>query len=263
MINFAKRAIRKILNSAGSFKARLELSRLEKNKGYCPVCEAETVFIVYGPWLRDHYLCKRCRTIPRNRALINALNKFAPDWRKQSLHESSPQGAVSKFLKDKCADYSSSHYYADVPRGQYKDGHRSEDLSRLTFPDNSFDLLITSDVFEHVYEPDIAFKEIARVIKPGGMHIFTMPWYPELKKTVQRTKLRPDGTEEFLLEPVYHGNPIGGKGAIVTFDWGLDFTDFIFKHSGMTTTIYFETNRQNGIDGKFLEVFISRKAYAE
>jgi ubiquinone/menaquinone biosynthesis C-methylase UbiE len=62
-----------------------------------------------------------------------------------------------------------------VPRGQYKGEHRSEDLRALTFPDQSFDLFITSDVFEHVFEPEKGFGDIARVLKPGGMHIFTMP----------------------------------------------------------------------------------------
>ncbi|HET6990508.1 MAG TPA: class I SAM-dependent methyltransferase, partial [Bacteroidia bacterium] len=169
-------------------------------------------------------------------------------------------GEVSKFLKRKCAGYSSSHYFSDVPRGEYKGEFRSEDLSAMTFPDRSFDLIITSDVFEHVFEPAKAFSEINRVLKPGGMHIFTMPWIPWQKTTQQRAKLLPDGTIEYFKKAEYHGNPIGGgKGSLVTFDWGLDFTDFIYNNSGMTTTIYLEVDRKKGLDGKFLEVFISRK----
>jgi hypothetical protein len=36
----------------------------------------------------------------------------------------------------------------------------SEDLEALTFPDESFDLVITQDVFEHVLRPAKAFAEI-------------------------------------------------------------------------------------------------------
>lgn len=42
------------------------------------------------------------------------------------------------------------------------DGHE------LPFADNQFDLVVTTSVFEHLYNPFQAAKEIARVLKPGG-----------------------------------------------------------------------------------------------
>jgi SAM-dependent methyltransferase len=164
------------------------------------------------------------------------------------------------FLKNTCRQYSSSQYFEDVPRGRYQNGERSEDLSALTFGDNSIDILVTQDVFEHVMEPEKAFKEIARVLRPGGAHIFSMPWYPELKRTRQRARVE-NGAVVHTEEPQYHGNPVDrAKGSLVTFDWGLDFTDIIFKASGMTTIIYLQRDRSKGLDGKFLEIFVSRKS---
>jgi SAM-dependent methyltransferase len=161
-----------------------------------------------------------------------------------------------------CPQYSSSHYYDNVPRGHFENGFRSEDLSEMTFANDQFDIFITSDVFEHVFEPEKAFSEIARVLKPGGSHVFTMPWYRDIDKSVQRAKLE-DGKITNVLEPVFHGNPISEEGSLVTFDWGKDFCDFIYKCSGMTTTIYLEKNRKLGLDAEFLEVFISRKTLTE
>jgi hypothetical protein len=106
--------------------------------------------------------------------------------------------------------------------------------------------------------PDRAFSEIARVLKPGGMHIFTIPWYPELKTSRQRA-IRVNGKIEHKEKAVFHGNPVDKQGSLVTFDWGLDFTEYIYLNSGMTTTIYKEVNRSLGLDGTFLEVFVSRK----
>jgi hypothetical protein len=77
---------------------------------------------------------------------------------------------------------------------------------------------------------------------------------------VQRAKQLDNGEIEFLEEAIYHGNPIDSKGSLVTFDWGLDFIDLIYANSGMFTTIYREKDRNKGIDGEFLEVFISRKS---
>lgn len=45
------------------------------------------------------------------------------------------------------------------------------DAKKLTFPDNEFDLIISVDVFEHMYkeELDTATSEIKRVLKPNGV----------------------------------------------------------------------------------------------
>lgn len=39
---------------------------------------------------------------------------------------------------------------------------------RLPFPDGSFDAVFSTDTFEHVMDLDLAFSEIARVLRPGG-----------------------------------------------------------------------------------------------
>jgi SAM-dependent methyltransferase len=233
---------------------------LKSQKGYCPICEQQVRFIKKNAWLRDHYRCSKCNSIPRFRAIIDTIKRFYPDFENLIVHESSPNtGASSAFLKKRCKHYSSSQYFDNVPRGEYKDGHRSEDLAALTFADNSIDLLITQDVFEHVMEPEKAFNEIARVLKPGGAHIFSMPWYPQLQKTRQRAKVE-KGNIIYLEEPVYHGNPVDReKGSLVTFDWGQDFIDFIYKSSGMYTIIYLQKDKHKGLEAEFLEIFISRK----
>jgi SAM-dependent methyltransferase len=233
-----------------------------RHRGYCVVCERQTTFVEHGPWLRDQYQCRYCHTVPRNRALVVAVNRFFPNWPAAAVHESSGGGNVSRYLRERCAQYSTSHYFDDVARGEYRDGDRSEDLSRMTFADASFDLFITQDVFEHVIEPAEAFREIARVLRPGGMHIFSMPWYPQLERSVQRARLNASGDIEYLLEPMYHLNPIDPNGSLVTYDWGVDFTDFIRRASGMNTVVYVERDRQKGIDAEFLEIFVSRKGGA-
>ena len=49
----------------------------------------------------------------------------------------------------------------------------------LPFADNSFDIVIIKDVLEHISEPWLAFKEISRVLKDGGMLLVTVPFlYP-------------------------------------------------------------------------------------
>jgi SAM-dependent methyltransferase len=242
------------------FDISKELIEGKINKGYCPICDSQTRFIEKDTWLRDFYVCQKCYSTPRQRAIIVVLELFFPEWKNLKIHESSPGGASSTTIEKHGAEYTPTQFFQDVTLGNSKEGIRCENLEKMTFEDNSFDLMITQDVFEHVMNPLAAFKEIERILKPGGAHVFTMPWYPKLNKTVQRARQLDNGEIEFLEEAIYHGNPIDSKGSLVTFDWGADFVDFIYVNSGMCTTIYREKDRNKGIDGEFLEVFISRKS---
>jgi predicted TPR repeat methyltransferase len=49
------------------------------------------------------------------------------------------------------------------------------DLTNLQFPDGSFDLVICSDVLEHISNDRLAFAELARVTKRGGNLLLTVP----------------------------------------------------------------------------------------
>src|ERR1700679_2731837 len=113
------------------------------NVGFCPICEKKVVFIKRASWLRDNYFCWRCGSIPRFRGLIYVLNKEYPNWRDLEIHESSPAGASSTKIETECKHYTPTQYYTDVPFGTLKNGVRSEDLEAMTFPDNTFDIVVT------------------------------------------------------------------------------------------------------------------------
>jgi SAM-dependent methyltransferase len=227
--------------------------------GRCPICERRTVFIKTGPWLRDQLLCYRCRSIPRQRALIHVLQTRFPDWRKLRIHESSPGGCSSEKLARECMDYTSTHFFPGVGPGQFKDGVRCENLEGQTFPDECFDLVVTGDVFEHVLDPRRGFSEIARTLRPGGAHVFTVPWY-WWQKTLVRAVRGEDGTITYLEPPDYHGNPIDDKGSLVVTEWGPDLCDFIYRASGLATTAILIRDMKLGLAGDFCEVFITTKS---
>ena len=46
---------------------------------------------------------------------------------------------------------------------------------RIGFGDDSFDFVFSNSVFEHVQNHDLALREIARVLRPGGLAIHTFP----------------------------------------------------------------------------------------
>lgn len=235
--------------------------RRKINRGYCTICERNVFFAKTGPWLRDAYICLRCNSIPRNRALVKVLSQHFPSWRDLRIHESSPGGASSDKIRRECPGLVATQFFLDVPRGEVRDGQRSEDLESLSFPASSFDLVITQDVFEHILRPEKAFAEIARTLKPEGAHIFTVPYYRG-KRTVVRARAIESGGIEYMMSPDYHMNPIDPEGSLVVTEWGDEICHFIFATSGMTTSIFNFFDTRLGLEGEFLDVFVSRKATA-
>jgi SAM-dependent methyltransferase len=229
--------------------------------GVCPICEAESRFVARDPWFRDHLLCVQCGSIPRERALMATIARHYPNWRDLRIHESSPatRGASLK-LREGCFGYVGSHYEPSVPFGSVHPEHglRSEDLEHQTFADESFDLVITQDVFEHLFRPDLAAAEIARTLAVGGAHVFTVP-IPFTGPSVRRARRGPDGEIEHLDVPVYHGNPIDDSGSLVTIDYGSDFAPWLDQRSGLTTTIVLIDDLSQGIRAELNEVLVSRK----
>lgn len=45
---------------------------------------------------------------------------------------------------------------------------KNGDLRNIDLPDNYFDIIVSSSVFEHVKDLDIALEEMFRILKPGG-----------------------------------------------------------------------------------------------
>ncbi len=60
---------------------------------------------------------------------------------------------------------------SEVPNLAYK----IEDALNLSFPTNTFQLLTSVDVMEHVGQPQRMTAEIARVLAPGGLAFITFP----------------------------------------------------------------------------------------
>jgi SAM-dependent methyltransferase len=231
-------------------------------KGWCPICDKEVIFQSKYDWLRDHFKCSNCRSIPRERALMYTIKTFFPNFEELTIHESSPcSRGVSVKLKSICPNYDASHFYKNLPLGKYHptSGYRCEDLERLTFRDSKFDIFITQDVMEHIFKPTAAFKEIARVLKPGGAHIFTAPLINKNNKSERWASIGKQKEVIFHHEPEYHGNPIDNKGSLVTMHWGYDITDYILEASGMHSTIVMIDNIELGIRAEYIDVIVSFK----
>jgi SAM-dependent methyltransferase len=231
-----------------------------ENSGYCPTCAREVTFISYDPWLRDNYICSNCTSIPRERALMLVIETYFPNWQNLIIHESSPVNrGASKRLAEECSNYIPSQFFLEQKPGNIVNGVRCENLEALSFTDESVDLHITQDVMEHIFHPSKVFSEIARTLKPGGAHVFTVPIVNKNKSSKLRALIDDKGKISYLESPVYHGNPISDEGSLVIVDWGFDICNYIFDSCGLFTQLIYIDDISKGIRAELIEVLVTFK----
>ena len=230
-----------------------------KSAGHCPTCDRDVDFIARDPWLRDHFVCSNCGSIPRERALMVTVDSYFPDWRNAVIHESSPGNrGASVRLANECPHYIPSHFFPDRPVGSLVGTFRCENLGALTFDDESIDIHVTQDVMEHIFHPSTVFREIARTLRPGGMHIFTVPLVNKGAPSMPRARM--EGEKIIHLEPEsYHDNPVGDGRSLVTVDWGFDICRHIFESSGLFTHLVHIDDLTRGIRAEYIEVLVTVK----
>jgi SAM-dependent methyltransferase len=81
----------------------------------------------------------------------------------------SPQNAIGFDLSDEALRFCAERGLGDrVSRGS---------ITEMPFADNTFDILVSFDVISNLPEPTPGFKEVARVVKHGGMLVLNLPAY--------------------------------------------------------------------------------------
>jgi len=141
------------------------------------------------------------------------------------VFNASSKSSIAKQL-GKAPNIFNTEYFDNCPSGSYQDGVLCQDLENLSFNSNSIDLVITEDVFEHVRDIYKAFHEVYRVLKKGGYHIFSIPFFFD-----QKTKPLFDkkGDQYILHEPVeYHGDSIRER-IPAYYHIGYDIFDYLRK----------------------------------
>jgi ubiquinone/menaquinone biosynthesis C-methylase UbiE len=71
----------------------------------------------------------------------------------------------------------------------------------LSFEDASMDAIVSCDVLEHVAGADKALTELARVLRPDGVLVLTVPFASDRPETFLRARIAADGRIEHIAEP--------------------------------------------------------------
>jgi SAM-dependent methyltransferase len=177
-------------------------------------------------------LCVRCRANLRYEMLATVIRSLGRSLEEMTVLELDSRSPLQPLLS-KAKVYYRSYYSSSEEVGSIRpDGVRCEDITRLTFPSSSVDLIVSSDVLEHVPDIGAAFKETHRVLSSGGCHIFTVPPRSATRKRAEII----DGEVKFLTEADYHSDPLNPAGILAFWDFGTDAGE-LFAAPGLDVSI--------------------------
>jgi SAM-dependent methyltransferase len=200
----------------------LKLTEVGVARKQCPLCGGGVLIRLQDA---EHGVrCLSCQGGPAQMSLAKVIRKRVPDLSNKTVYELSSRGALYKFLSRESARLVCSEYFDDVPSGSWVDGVQCQNVERLTYESEYFDLCTSSDVFEHVADDSAGFAELYRVLKPGGSVIFTVP-LTSLENTLERAVYE-NGELVHIEEPEYHGDQLRGTRKVLCFrTYGMDILD--------------------------------------
>ncbi len=204
--------------------------------GFCTVCGKASYFIVKGESLRESCHCVLCGSSNRQRQLAYVICKVSQlltgrkaaslrhlaETTELAIYNTEANGSLHEAFRGAKSYHCSEYFGPERSSGEIINGVRHEDLMALSFADSIFDLVISADVLEHVPDPYRAHKEIYRVLKSNGRHIFTVPFYQTEFLDEHRTRMAPNGSITYLMEPEYHSDPLRPEGALVHTVFSLE-----------------------------------------
>ena len=239
-----RQLLKKIRATISVYASLIELSQLGIIKIPCPLCNFP--FIIRLAKGEMGLRCPRCRASVVHMSIAHVLNANFDSLSDYSVYELSSRGPLVKYLNRSCKSLTVSEFWPDVSPGQWRNGIQCQDVERLTFSDESFDLCTSTEVFEHVVDDHVGFCEIRRVLRSGGTFVFSVPLRLN-EKTLERAVII-DGEICHLAEPEYHDDILRGPGKVLAYrTYGFDITDKLLA-AGFSTAII-DTSAKEYFDG--------------
>lgn len=210
---------------------------VEGMAGTCVLCGRATRFEVAAgaDTLRETARCARCGCNARQRAAAAVLLDALDGLRRPRVYLTEQASPLFVALARRIPGLRGSEFGVSLrrrvvmalwlARQGLPRAIRREDVTALGFDDATLDAIGSFDVLEHVPDHRTALREFARVLRPGGTLVMTIPFYAALAESRRLAEIGADGRIRQLVEPPeFHGDPRGG-GVLCFHHLGWDLLD--------------------------------------
>jgi predicted SAM-dependent methyltransferase len=201
---------------------------------YCPVCNSNTNIQftlgldfpvlkekkIVGAGKRD-VLCPVCNSSDRVRLIYLFLKHRTQLFTKpHRLLHIAPEPSLQRVFETR---KNIRYLTADLNPAEVME---AMDITRINYPDNTFDAILCNHVLEHIQDDIGAMKELLRVLKPEGWAILQVPFSAILENTFEDVSV----TAEMEREKVF-----GQKDHVRIY--GKDYSDRL-SSAGFTVQIF-------------------------
>lgn len=167
--------------------------------GNCAVCNSPQPFIVdyqfaeedngiKRPNWRERLVCPNCGCNNRQRFVVHKVFENYKSGMKVLLYEQTTQ--VYHMIQRDIPDVTGFEYAGvNVQEQTENEEIHFEDVCRLAYPDETFDIIVSNDVFSRADDYERGFQEAYRVLKPEGKMIFTVPFNGNSQENVKNTEI--------------------------------------------------------------------------
>ncbi|RPD38150.1 methyltransferase domain-containing protein [Chitinophaga barathri] len=167
---------------------RLRGMYYQGSKVECPVCKGKFSRFLEIGYNNRPAQCPRCRSNERDRTFWLFLEKN-PDFLfpgVKMLHVAPEEIYYKRFRKDPSIQYTAGDKFVT----EYEDTYPADtiylDLTDMNnIPDNTYDVILCSHVLSCIPDDAQAFREVRRVLKPGGKAILQVPVREDLPVTIE------------------------------------------------------------------------------
>ena len=204
----------------------------------CSLCHQKSHFrdassLQGEDYIREALICPSCGINARARAALSLLCEDLSETSRIYLTEQS--SASYKWCKQFRPKTQGSEYLPSHQRQKSllsrlglaeSKAVEHQDITSLTFPNDSFDAIGCFDVLEHVPNYIQALREFRRCLRPGGRLVVSVPFMEISESSLVRARIKEDGDVEHILHAEYHGDPVGEK-ILCFYHFGWDLLDTV------------------------------------
>lgn len=246
-------------------------------RGVCNLVGAVTDFAVTHANVRESVSAQVSGSINRQRQLVCALGLAICGSAHASLPEitalltaagkrlytAEANSALFSALRQLMGDgqcVGSEWFGPEYRSGEAVNGVMHQDLQAPSFAPGSFDVILTSEVLEHVADAPRAERAIVELLRPGGVYCFTVPFLPTAAEDIVLAEHNAAG-ELVLHGPAqYHGDPLRPEqGALVYRLFAHAALERRFRAAGCSFATYRFWSKTFGIIGDNAFVCVVRK----